>query len=394
MPFEFVSASRDAMHKMLAAIALGALEFTAQVASFCCTSGPAQGAVSVADESRKQIDLLEELSIFHRVARALTSSLDLDSILRSIMQQMEQFFRPESWSLLIVDPERNDLYYAVVAGHSAEALGDVRIPMGHGMAGWVAEHGEPLIISGEEIATRRSPAESAPAFVYSAISVPLRSRLRTLGVIQLFNYQLATLTDYTITFLHILSDYAAIAIENARAVERIQELTITDDCTQLYNARYLQAMLKAEAERSRRFGSTFSILFIDLDRFKQINDEHGHLTGSRLLAEFAFGLRSNLRAVDLAFRYGGDEFVVLLPQTGKQAAIGVAQRLIEWLRSARFLASEELGLQVLASFGIATFPDDAETVEDLVHAADAMMYAVKNTTRNAIAAAQVGRITF
>ncbi len=345
------------------------------------------------EESRKQIDGLDELTVFHRVARALTSSLDLDSILRSIMEQMEQFFRPESWSLLMVDPDKNDLYYAVVAGKSAETLQDIRIPMGEGMAGWVASHGEPLIITGTEIAGRCSPAESTPPLVYSAISVPLRSRLRTLGVIQLFNYQLAALTDHTITFLHILCDYAAIAIENARAVERIQELTITDDCTHLYNARHLQTALEAEAERARRFGTPFSILFIDLDRFKQINDEHGHLAGSRLLAEFAATIRSNLRVVDLAFRYGGDEFVILLPQTGKQAAIGVAQRLLQCLRRSRFLSDEGLHLQMLASFGVAAFPEDAQSAQELVHAADEMMYAVKNTTRDGIAAAQVGIIS-
>lgn len=344
------------------------------------------------EEASKYSQVSEDLLIFHNVARALTSSLDLDSILRSIMQQMERFFRAESWSLLMVDPEQNDLYYAVVAGQSDGALHDIRIPMGQGMAGWVAEHGEPLIVTGSEIAERCSPAETTPPLVYSAVSVPLRSRLRTLGVIQLFNYQLATLTDYTITFLHILCDYAAIAIENARAVERIQELTITDDCTLLYNARHLQKTLEIEAERARRFGTPFSILFIDLDRFKQINDEHGHLVGSRLLAAVAATLRHNLRLVDLAFRYGGDEFIVLLPQTGKQAAIGVAQRLRACLRISRFLADEGLHLEVLASFGIATFPEDADTPQDLVRAADEMMYVVKNSTRNGIAAAGMGPI--
>lgn len=172
--------------------------------------------------------------IFHNVARALTSSLDLDAILGGIMGQMEQFFRPESWSLLMVDADRNDLYYVVAAGRSSDVLQNMRIPLGEGMAGWVAAHGEPLILSGLEVAGRCSPEEAAPPLVHSAVSVPLRSRLRTLGVIQLFNYPLTALTDETMLFLHVLCDYAAIAIENARAFERIQELTITDDCTQLY----------------------------------------------------------------------------------------------------------------------------------------------------------------
>jgi diguanylate cyclase (GGDEF)-like protein len=220
----------------------------------------------------------------------------------------------------------------------------------------------------------------------------VQSRHRTLGVIQLFNYQLATLTDYTITFLHILCDYAAIAIENARAVERIQELTITDDCTGLFNARHLYATLEVEIERARRFGTPLSIIFIDLDRFKQINDQHGHLIGSRVLAEVAATLKGNLRKVDLAFRYGGDEFVVVLPQTAKGSAIEVSLRLLYALRSRLFLHDEVHHLCVCASFGIASFPDDAATAHELISRADEMMYVVKNDSRNGIAVAKVGKL--
>jgi diguanylate cyclase (GGDEF)-like protein len=333
---------------------------------------------------------LKDLMVFHGIARALTSSLDRDSILRTIMLQMERLFKPESWSLLLIDPGRNDLYYAVAAGQSDRALRSLRIPLGSGLAGWVADHGEPLIITGPEAAARRLPSEAAPEQVRSAICLPLRSRDRTLGVLQLFNYPLESLTDYAITFLHIMSDYAAIAIDNARDVERIQELTVTDDCTGLFNMRHLHRSLEAEVERARRFNSPLSLIFIDLDRFKRINDQHGHLAGSRLLAEVASVLRDNLRAVDLAFRYGGDEFVILLPQTGKQAATEAGLRLLTCLRNWRFLAAEGLHLPMFASFGIASFPADAETAEGLIRAADEMMYTVKNSTRNGIAVAAVG----
>jgi diguanylate cyclase (GGDEF)-like protein len=191
-------------------------------------------------------------------------------------------------------------------------------------------------------------------------------------------------------FLQSLCDYAAIAIENAKAVERIQELTITDDVTGLFNARHLYKTLDAEVYRSARFGYEFSVIFIDLDHFKQVNDTHGHLVGSKLLAEIGYLIKAQLRLIDFAFRYGGDEFVVLLPQTGKDAALVVARRMRELLRSSIFCKEENLNLNVRASMGMATFPHDAKTPHDIIRQADEMMYLVKNTTRDNIGIAQRG----
>jgi len=195
--------------------------------------------------------LPKDLRVFHDVARALTSSLDLDSILGAIMQQMEQFFEPESWSLLIVDEEQQNLYYAVAAGKSS---GDrnLRVDLGEGIAGWVAQHGESVIVSEPGNDPRFATLDGAVSPVRSAICIPLRSRDRTLGVIELLNYRADTLTDETMAFLRVLCDYAAIAIQNVRAVERIQELTITDDCTGLFNSRHLFSVTESELERSRR----------------------------------------------------------------------------------------------------------------------------------------------
>ena len=334
--------------------------------------------------------LPKDLMVFHDVARALTSSLDLDSILGAIMLQMEQFFEPESWSLLIVDEEQQNLYYAVAAGKSS---GDrnLRVGLGEGIAGWVAQHGQPVIAS-EPGNDPRFAAHANAASVRSAICIPLRSRDRTLGVIELLNYRASTLTDETMAFLQVLCDYAAIAIQNVRAVERIQELTITDDCTGLFNSRHLFSVTETELERSRRFNLPFSLIFIDLDHFKRVNDLHGHLTGSRLLAEIARTIKHSVRGVDSAFRYGGDEFIVLLPQTGKDAALEVTQRLLHALRDTRYLLSEGLELRMMASFGIASYPEDGSSIQEIIGAADEMMYLVKNSSRGNIAVAQRGFI--
>jgi diguanylate cyclase (GGDEF)-like protein len=335
----------------------------------------------MADSAQNAAVPFEHLRLFHDAARALTSSLDLPTILRSILAQMERFFHPESWSLLMVDDEKRDLYYALARGVSDEALQNIRIPLGTGMAGWVALHGEPLIVTNEGVAARLSSGEQK----HTAICLPLRSRERTLGILQVTHPSPQTLTDDAITFLYIVCDYAAIAIENARAVQRIQELTITDDCTHLFNARHLAAVLPAEIERACRFDQPLSIIFLDLDHFKQVNDAHGHPAGSRVLSEAAEVITRTMRTVDLAFRYGGDEFVAVLPQTTGPAAAAAANRLLVALRARRFLSPEGLALRLTASLGVASYPGDADNAATLLECADQRMYLIKNSTRDGIA---------
>src|SRR5438128_5216601 len=230
------------------------------------------------------------------------------------------------------------------------------------MDGHVAKYGEKLIVpdvrADKRFAKRIDQATQWET--QSIICVPLKSKLRVLGVIQLVNVNMHHFGDQESFFLQALCDYAAIAIENARSVEKIQELTITDDCTGLYNARHLYKTLETEVYRSARFGYEFSVIFIDLDHFKQVNDTHGHLVGSKLLNEIGYAIKSNLRLIDSAFRYGGDEFVVLLPQTGKEAAMLVGRRLRDTFRTNSHLVAENLNLNVRASLGLATYPADAK----------------------------------
>src|SRR2546430_2150857 len=335
---------------------------------------------------------VQEITIFHDVAKALTSSLDLDSILQTIMEKMAEYFRPDTWSLLMVDEEKDELYFAIAVGTASETLKNVRLKVGEGIAGWVAKHGERLIVPDVYTDPRFAKRidEMTKLETRSIICVPLRSKLRVLGVIQLVNVHMEHFTDQETFFLQSLCDYAAIAIENARSVEKIQELTITDDCTGLYNARHLHRTLETEVYRSSRFGYEFTVLFIDLDHFKQVNDTHGHLIGSNLLAEIGYLVKAQLRLIDFAFRYGGDEFVVLLPQTSKDAALVVARRLRDSLRASAFCKDESLNLNLRASIGLATYPPDATTPHDVIRPADGMMYMVKNSTRDNIGIAQRG----
>jgi diguanylate cyclase (GGDEF)-like protein len=312
--------------------------------------------------------------------------------LQTILEKMAEYFRPDTWSLLMVDEQKSELYFAIAVGTASEALKNVRLKVGEGIAGHVAKFGEKLIVPdvrSDKRFTKRVD-QMTQMETQSIICVPLKSKLRVLGVIQLVNVEMKHFSEQESFFLQALCDYAAIAIENARSVERIQELTITDDCTGLFNARHLYKTLEAEVYRSSRFGYEFSVLFIDLDHFKQVNDTHGHLIGSRLLAEVGYLIKAQLRLIDFAFRYGGDEFVVLLPQTSKDAALNVARRLRDSLRASNFCKEEMLNLNVRASIGLATYPHDAKSPHDIIRQADEMMYMVKNSTRDNIGIAQRG----
>jgi diguanylate cyclase (GGDEF)-like protein len=170
---------------------------------------------------------------------------------------------------------------------------------------------------------------------------------------------------------------------------QLQQQTILDDLTTAFNRRHLDNYLEEELERDRRYGRTFSILFFDLDRLKDVNDRYGHLAGSRVLREVATLIQGKLRKSDRIFRYGGDEFVVTLPETGAEGALRVAHRLRRAVRAHRFLGGEGLAVTLTASFGVATFPQDGSSQEEMIRVADQAMYRVKEKTRDGVATREI-----
>jgi diguanylate cyclase (GGDEF)-like protein len=334
-----------------------------------------------------------EVAVFHELGKALTSSLQLDQVLRTIMEKIDEFLRPENWSLLLLDESKQELYFELAVGKASQALKDVRIKLGQGIGGWVAQHGEVVIVPDTSKDTRffGKVDEKTKMETRSIVAVPVKFRDTCLGVIELINCVGPEGFDpRDLKLLEALSDFAAIALENARHVKRIHELTIKDDCTSLYNARHMGFILDTEIYRSQRYNYEFSIVFIDLDHFKMVNDTHGHLVGSRLLSEMGDALKTNCRLIDFAFRYGGDEFVILLPQTSKENAIYVAKRLHKLIRETVWLTKEGLDIKITPSVGVASYPADSKTKEGLLHLADEAMYLVKNTNRDSVAAANLG----
>ncbi len=340
----------------------------------------------------------DELRLFHEVARALTSNLELEPLLRAVLGKMEEYFGPERWSLLMVDEETNELYYALTAGRGGSHPPGIRLRMGEGIAGYVALTGEPLVVPDVRLDREwsRFAREHPELNLQSIACLPLRHGERILGVLQLHNSKLDLLPGSSLSFLRILCDYAAIALQNARQVNLVHRLSITDDCTGLYNSRYLYTSLESEIAAAKgvnhaQFADHFSLLFFDLDRFKSINDSHGHLVGSRLLAETGTLIKRSLGPGNLAFRYGGDEFVALLRGLDKPEAVAIANALRERLRSTALLTGEGLGLHITASFGLATFPQDGRDLHAIIRAADTMMYCAKAEGRDQLVVASLDR---
>jgi len=191
--------------------------------------------------------------------------------------------------------------------------------------------------------------------------------------------------------LRELVEPSAIALDNVLALETADALSVTDDLTRLSNSRHLYRVLRTEAKRAVRNGRPLSLLFLDLDTFKQVNDQHGHLAGSKVLVEAASVIKKCSRETDTVARFGGDEFSLILPDTGIEGAINVAERILVAMREARFLTSDGLSVRQTVSIGVATvLPESPKTAEELIKLADMAMYRVKAAGKDGLHFAQEG----
>jgi diguanylate cyclase (GGDEF)-like protein len=226
----------------------------------------------------------------------------------------------------------------------------------------------------------------------TAIGFPLTCRGKVIaalvGLDPTPSSSMPSMTLPTLNAIRMVLEPQAIALENALTIQRAEALSVTDDLTRLYNSRYMNQVLRRETKRASRSGRPMSLLFIDMDGFKQVNDVHGHLCGSRALVEAAALIRSCARETDVVARFGGDEFSLILPDTGRDGAVSVATRIRERIHEHVFLKTDGLAVRLTASVGVATLPDVAGSAEELIRAADKAMYRVKGAGKNGIHVAQ------
>jgi diguanylate cyclase (GGDEF)-like protein len=227
------------------------------------------------------------------------------------------------------------------------------------------------------------PFSMERSFIRSILCLPLVHRGRKVGVIEILNKEGGGFTADDVRLMEMLVRPLAVAVNTIRLFDNSERLTITDDLTKLYNYRYLRQYLEAEVKRCLRYKKKVSILFIDVDGFKQVNDTFGHLVGSLALAEMGQVLRKILRETDVVGRYGGDEFVVVLPETPLNGALVIAERIRKKVEDYEFVA-QNLRIRLTVSLGIANCPKHTLTAEGLIKKADAAMYRAKEISKNSI----------
>lgn len=356
-----------------------------------------KGAAAARPQARQPIDRVverrrleaalresrRELSFFVNAAKALTSTLEFKQVLQVIVEKAQRLVAPDAWALLLLDSATKEFYIERAEGLPAGLKG-ARFPFGHETVGRSARNGTALLLND------LNPSKSSHLFrpARALLSVPIRNKKETIGVLEMFSRSPGAFLPRHREILEALVEQAAIAIDRSHLYQQMADLASTDDLTQLFNFRYLDQTLDIELRRSQKYGSTVSLIFLDMDYFKKVNDRYGHLAGSKVLIEVAQLLIGSLRDVDIIARYGGDEFVVVLPETNAETTVKITQRVQRSIQNRTFLEKEGLSLHLTASFGIATFPDHAKTKRDLLRLADEAMYRAKESGRDRISLAE------
>lgn len=323
-----------------------------------------------------------------RLGDTLSSTLDLNRTLTAVVDAASSALTAERAALYMLAPGRGWLYVKVARGLTPDVV-DSRVELGDGLVGWVAQTGSSVRLPQD--------AEDVPGPVpheaegEALVAVPLFSpdRGQVIGVLELLDRGDGEPFDEA--DLHTIRSFAvqaAVAIENVRLHEATQQASVTDGLTGLWNLRYFQQRAEEEVERAERFGHALSLAILDIDRFKSVNDEHGHLVGDQVLVEVAERVSGEVREVDTVARYGGEEIVIVLPETDLNGARLTAERIRSAV-GAEPIETDAGPVRVTVSLGVAGYPMHGRTAGELLRSADQAMYAAKEGGRDRVEAAHL-----
>ena len=322
----------------------------------------------------------DELQVLYETARAVSGTLDLPTLLDTLVSVTCRVFGYDLGALLLVDGETGELVVEAAYGYRTSVVG-LRLSPGTGITGWVAQTGTPLIVDDVRQDPRYYAGDSRTR---SELAVPLVAEGNVLGVLNVESGRVGAFGQRDLQLLTAVASYAVLAVQNARLFAQTRRLAITDGLTELYNYRYLYETLERLVERARRDDQPLSLIMLEIDGFKRFNDAYGHRRGDEVLRRVAMWLRRGSRPSDVVARYGGDEFMVVLPGVPKAAAVDTAERLRRSVESHPLVLGDEEVASVTLSVGVASFPDDGQTVDALVEAVDRAQYAAKRSGGNRV----------
>src|SRR5579864_7924975 len=307
------------------------------------------------------------------VAKRLLRPLDLAAVLDEILSQIQEVFGYPLCSVFFIDGQTGELRVAAQRGGDPALTEPPAVTIGEQAIGkWVLNHGGPYYAS--DVDQDPMYVTGSPG-VRSHVAYPLIVNDRVIGVLHVESPLVDAFPKEIRELLEAFVFLAALGILRAQRDEDLSRLALTDGLTGLANHRALWEALEREVARAGRTGDPIAMVLVEIDKFKQINDRPGHLAGDAILRSVGGVLRANSRAMDLASRFGGDEFVLLLPNATKTAAVQIAERVRRHVEEIPL--GESLPLRLSVSVGLAGMPDDGKTAKDLIQAADQAMYEAK-----------------
>jgi diguanylate cyclase (GGDEF)-like protein len=328
----------------------------------------------------------DKLESVLEIGKMMSSILNLGELINFIVTKTTEVLKAQKGSLMLLDEATGNLIIRGAIGLSNDILNSAPVKIGDKIAGWVAKRGEPLLV--ENIETDpRTKRENRPHYIgKSFISIPLIHKDKIHGVLNITDKDSDTgiFSIDDLNYISIIINQAAIAIENARLYEEVTKLAITDALTGLFNHRYFQEYLLNEMNRAKRYGRPLSLVMFDIDNFKKYNDQYGHLTGDSILRNIGTILKNNAREVDIVCRYGGEEFMMILPETDAAGATAIADKIRETISSCnqRDEALVNVG-PITVSGGIAQY-EKKFGKEQFIQYTDQAMYQAKKDGKNKI----------